>query len=177
MNITISKIIPEDALGIREVLRDTWIATYPNKELGITEADIADSYKDLFTEESIKQFQERIRNFPDSIQTFVAKDGDRIMGVCRVIIEKDSNELKMLYVHPEYQGKGIGKALWEESKKLFNENNRIFVNVATYNNQAIKFYEKLGFKDTGKRFEEEKFRFKNGANIPEMEMVIEAKKL
>ena len=175
MNITISKIKPEDALGVREVLRDTWIATYPNEELGITEADIADSYKDLFTEESIEKYQERIRNFPDSIQTFVAKDGDRIVGVCRVIIENDSNELKMLYVHPKFQGKGIGKALWKESKKLFNENNRIFVNVATYNNQAIKFYEKLGFKDTGKRFEEEKFRFKNGANIPEMEMVIAPK--
>ncbi len=172
MNITISKIKPEDALGVREVLRDTWIATYPNEELGITEADIADSYKDLFTEESIEKYQERIRNFPDSIQTFVAKDGDRIVGVCRVIIENDSNELKMLYVHPKFQGKGIGKALWEESKKLFNENNRIFVNVATYNNQAIKFYEKLGFKDTGKRFEDEGFRFKNGANIPQMEMVI-----
>ena len=38
--------------------------------------------------------------------------------------------------------------------------------------ETVKFYEKLGFKDTGKRFEEEKFRFKNGANIPQMEMVI-----
>ena len=172
MNTTISKIKPEDALGVREVLRDTWIATYPNKELGISEADIIDSYKDLFTEDSIKKYQERIRNFPDSIQTFVAKDGERIVGVCRVIIEKDSNELKMLYVHPDYQGKGIGRALWEHAKKLFNENIRTFVNVATYNNKAIKFYEKLGFKDTGKRFEDVGFRFKNGANIPQMEMVL-----
>ena len=33
MSITISKIKPEDALGARIVLRDTWLATYPNKLL------------------------------------------------------------------------------------------------------------------------------------------------
>ena len=171
MNIAISKIKPEDALGVREVLRDAWIATYPNKDLGISEADIADSYKDLFTEESNRQYQERIKNFPDNIQTFVAKDGDRIVGVCRVILEKDSNELKMLYVRPEYQGKGIGKELWKQGKKLFNENLKTFVNVATYNDRAIKFYEKLGFKDTGKRFEEDHLQI-GSVPIPEMEMVL-----
>lgn len=33
MPITISKIKPEDALGARIVLRDTWFATYQNKSL------------------------------------------------------------------------------------------------------------------------------------------------
>lgn len=123
MNIKISKIQPQDALGVRIVLRDTWLATYPNKELNITVEDIAYSYQDLFTEESIKQFQDRIKNFLDSIQTFVAKDGEKIVGVCRVIIETDKNELKMLYI-------------------------------------------------LGRRFEEEKNKMRNGANIPEMEMVL-----
>lgn len=37
---------------------------------------------------------------------------------------------------------------------------------------TISKIKKLGFKDTGRRFEEEKNKMRNGANIPEMEMVL-----
>jgi hypothetical protein len=46
------------------------------------------------------------------------------------------------------------------------------VEVATYNSNAIAFYKKLGFIETGRRFTNEKTRMKSGSIIPEMEMVI-----
>jgi len=43
--------------------------------------------------------------------------------------------------------------------------------VATYNTGAIEFYKRCGFRDTGKRWEEKKFRLRSGAAIPAMEML------
>jgi hypothetical protein len=48
------------------------------------------------------------------------------------------------------------------------------VEVATYNTNAIKFYERLGFVDTGKRISDPKLMMKSGAIIPVMEMRREA---
>ena len=49
-----------------------------------------------------------------------------------------------------------------------------YVDVAEYNQRAIDFYTKLGFVDTGRRHQEERFRMKSGAIITEMEMVRKA---
>jgi RimJ/RimL family protein N-acetyltransferase len=43
--------------------------------------------------------------------------------------------------------------------------------VASYNQKAISFYEKFGFKKTGKSVIEDVARFPSGATIPEIEMV------
>ena len=82
----------------------------------------------------------------------------------------DKNQLQAIYVVPEYQRKGVGKLLWKEAQKYFDEGKDIVVEVATYNSNAIAFYKKLGFVDTGKRFSDEKFKMKSGNLIPEMEM-------
>lgn len=50
----------------------------------------------------------------------------------------------------------------------------ITVEVATYNTNAIEFYKRLGFEDTGKRFSNERLKMKSSAVLPEMEMVIKA---
>ncbi len=82
-----------------------------------------------------------------------------------------------LYILPEYQGKGVGKMFWGECVKYFDNNKKIIVQVATYNTGAIKFYEKLGFKDNGKRFSEERLRMPiSRVLIPEMEMEVNIKK-
>lgn len=73
---------------------------------------------------------------------------------------------------PEYQGLGLGRVLWEEAKKIFDSQKDIIVHVASYNNKAINFYKKLGFVSTGKIFFDERFKMRNGAIIPELEMII-----
>jgi ribosomal protein S18 acetylase RimI-like enzyme len=171
LNIKIVLATPEDATGIQEVFYKTWLDTYPNEECGITVDDIEYRYKDHFTDEALKKRAEKIANMPKDQTFLLAKDKDKVVGVSRVVRHKDNNELQAIYVLPEYQGKGIGKLFWEEAKKHFDINKSIIVVVASYNNKAIDFYKKLGFKDTGKRFEYEKFRFKSGAIIPMMEMV------
>jgi ribosomal protein S18 acetylase RimI-like enzyme len=173
-NIEISVATPEDVQGITEVMYKTWLATYPHEELGITIDDIEDRYKDSFTETSLQKRAEQIANIPKGQSLFLAKDKDAVVGICRVVITENKNQLQAIYILPEYQGRGIGNKLWERGKEMFNTENDIFVNVASYNKNAIAFYEKLGFKDTGKRWDDEKFILKSGAKIPEMELVIKA---
>ncbi len=63
-DVKISAAVPDDSEGIINVLHKTWLATYPNQELGITVEDIEDSYKDMFTPIGIQKRKERIANPP-----------------------------------------------------------------------------------------------------------------
>lgn len=163
---------PEDVRGMQEVFYRTWLATYPNEEAGITVDDIEDRYKDAFTDEALSKRAERIANPPEGEALFFAKDGDRVVGLCRIVKSEQFNRLQAIYVLPEYQGRGIGRMLWEKASKVFDSNKDIVVDVATYNKNAIDFYKKLGFEETGKQWEDEKFKMKSGVKIPEMELII-----
>lgn len=103
----------------------------------------------------------------------VAKNDEKIVGVCRIIKENNFNKLEAIYVLPDFQGRGIGKMFWAEALKFWDNEKKIIVQVATYNTNAIRFYERLGFVDHGKRFTDENLRMPiSGVFIPEMELVI-----
>jgi GrpB-like predicted nucleotidyltransferase (UPF0157 family)/ribosomal protein S18 acetylase RimI-like enzyme len=166
---------PEDARDIQEVFYKTWLDTYPNEEAGITVEDIEDKYKDVFTDEAIQTRAEKITHPAEGQTMFVARDGSKVVGFCRVIQEEDRSKLSTIYVLPEYQGKGVGRSLWNDAQNVLDKSKDIFVEVATYNTNSIEFYKKLGFEDTGRRFNDV-IPMKSGATIPEMEMVIKRNK-
>lgn len=174
LEIQITDARPEDAEGINNVYYKTWLDTYPNKEVGITVDDVEDSFKDSFTEDHLNQVRERIINNPESTKRLVAKEGDLVVGVCVAVRNEDNNQLRTIYVLPEFQGKGIGRKLWDEVKSIFDPTKDTIVHVATYNTKTVEFYKSLGFEDTGKRFTDEKFRMKSGSILPQMEMAIKA---
>ena len=163
----------QDAEGIQEVFYRTWLATYPNEEVGITVEDIEDRFKDRQSEEKLTKRRKEILNPTDGIM-LIAKENNEIIGLCRIGKRGDNNQLQAIYVLPEYQGRGIGKLLWSEAQKFLDSKKDTIVQVATYNENAIDFYGKLGFQDTKKRFSDEKFTMKSGAIIPEMEMIKKA---
>ncbi len=177
MNITIVPATSGDAKDMQEVFYKAWLVTYPNKEYGITVDDIEYFFKDAFTEETIRDRAEKLANPPANMKMFVAKQEGKVVGLCRIILHPDKNQFQAIYILPEYQGKGIGKLLWNEALKIFDNTKETIVHVAVYNAKAIKFYEGLGFKDSGLRFSNERFRMKSGSIIPEMEMVIKSNQL
>ena len=172
--ISVSQATPEDAEGIAHVVATTWLSTYPNEEHRITEEDIKERVKSRQSPEEIKKTRQRIIEGKPNQKTFVARQGENVIGFCGVIKEPEFNQLKAIYILPEYQGQGAGQKLWAQVMDFFSDNkNKIIVQVATYNQQAIDFYKKLGFKETGKNFSDERFRMKSGSIIPETELVIE----
>ncbi len=153
----------------------TWLATYPNERVGITLDDIEHSYKDSSAPERISSLQKRIANTPGNQKRLVAKINGKVVGTATLVITEEVNDLQTIYVLPEFQGKGVGKALWNKIKTFSDPKKDFIVKVADYNDQAINFYKKIGFIDTGKRWLDEQFRLKSGTKLPEMEMRISAK--
>ena len=169
--IIISVAMVEDREQVAEVIDNTWLTTYPNAEHGITHDDIINHIEKWKIERSKRQ-GDRIKNPPKGETLLVAKDGDKVVGICRVNIREDRNFLTAMYVLQSHQGKGIGKKFWLEAQKYTDPNKDFYLELATYNKNALEFYKKLGFEDTGKRFNDEKMRMKSDSIIPEMEMVL-----
>jgi ribosomal protein S18 acetylase RimI-like enzyme len=175
--ISIQQATKEDVIGIQEVFYKAWLEAYPNEEVGITREDVEEKYKNRLSPEMIQKRTAGVLDPSENNLFLVAKDADDVVGVCWLEKLETQNKLGAIYILPEYQKQGIGKMFWEKIKDYFGDDKDIIVEVATYNANAIAFYQKLGFADTGKRFSEERLRMLiSGVLIPEMEMIIKAKK-
>jgi ribosomal protein S18 acetylase RimI-like enzyme len=174
MDIKIRDAHVEDVEGIQDVFYQGWLNTYPNEAHGITHDDIEERFKDRHSEERLEKRRQDIRMRDPGRKIIVAKDDQKVVGFCRISKTAEKNQVTAIYILPEYHGKGIGTLLWKEALSFFDATKDTFVSVATYNQNAIRFYSKLGFVDTGRRFSDERFRLKSGAQLPELEMVIKA---
>ncbi len=171
--IRIQKPTVKDIHGIQEVFYKTWLETYPNKKFGILEEDIEERYKNRNAKENIEKRTKYLLNIPKNDLYLIAKDEEKVVGVCIFIKKEKFNELQAIYVLPKYQGKGIGRMFWGEVNKFSDKNKDIVVHLAVYNKNAMIFYTKLGFVDTGKRFRNLRFKMPvSGVVLPEMEMII-----
>lgn len=98
-----------------------------------------------FLEESYRQ---RIKILLPSILPVVSlfvirSENGRISGFLGVSDEK----IEMLFIHPDWRGKGVGKALTEFAiNGLFKRK----VDVNEQNEQALGFYKRMGFLQTGR---------------------------
>lgn len=142
MNYNIRLANKNDCLELSKLKQKVWQETYrgiyPNEKI------------DDFDYENNKEKFIKIIENPD-IQLYVVEDEAKIIGYMDFGIPsrpfKDyKQEIGLLYILKEYQGKGIGKRLfnmaYENIKKTgFNE---FFVCCNKYNIPAQKFYEKMG---------------------------------
>src|SRR6266567_3039907 len=83
MSVQIHDATPNDDDGVRQVQQRTWLATYPNAELGITKEDIEARFHDS-SEEAIRrrQAQQQTINLDPLVHLWVAKEAERIVGFC-----------------------------------------------------------------------------------------------
>jgi putative acetyltransferase len=87
--------------------------------------------------EEIKTLVKTI-NFKD-FKVYCLKNEGEVAGFIGVSEQK----IEMLFISPEYTGKGLGRKLTEYG---ISELKADKVDVNEQNTQAVKFYEKLGFK-------------------------------
>ena len=170
-NVVIRQAKPQDARQIQEIIVQGWNDTYPNAEAGITAEDIDAFFADAFSNSSIKAWEQELDMDDKNKITLVAEDGDNIVAVCRGFVREEYNQVQMLYVRRSHRGNKIGVACIDAMQPFFSNGKDVVIQVAEYNTSARKFYEKLGFRDTGKRFMHERFKMPvSGKSIPEMEM-------
>ena len=107
--------------------------------LGIWEASVRASHHFL-TEEDIRSLCPQAEEAVRQIGTlWVADDGNVRIGFIGI----QSGKIEMLFLHPDYFRKGIGKVLIQ---KAIAEQDVQYVDVNEQNPSAVKFYERMGFR-------------------------------
>lgn len=103
----------------------------------------------FFHESSLEYFHTIAANDPHT-RWLVAEDtkSHEIVGGISLKRRGQANEVYGYYVLPEYQGQGIGTALWQAMEKL--DNLPLVIEVYSHVSKTIDLYRKLGFRATGK---------------------------
>lgn len=105
-----------------------------------------DIFRELTNEELRKDLEDIINYFP----TIVIEEDNKVVGYLSYKIkERHTKKLDVdqLVIHEDYRGKGYGKKLMEEVKKIAIEENcdRIELNCWMFNESALAMYEHIGF--------------------------------
>lgn len=169
-----------DAKATLDVLRASWLVTYPNKKHNITVEDIEARFHARMTPAALAKRAMEIREMPSekTLLTANIRHSDRsrtVVGVCSVTRGDEFNELRTLYVHPEHVGCGIGYALFEASKQFLRCDRDTYVQVAVYNKKAMRFYLRQGFVYCEIPNEKSGIDLQGGKRIPTMKLVLWAK--
>lgn len=132
-----------DLAAVRTLLVETWHATYDAIHGPARVTEITDDWH------SIGSLRSRLTR-PHS-EFLVADDGKRIGGMAFAAVTADAKVilLNQIYVHPDLQRRGIGRAPLEEIEASFPEARMLRVEVEEANGGAIAFYRSTGFLPAG----------------------------
>lgn len=99
---------------------------------------------DFLAEEDFNYFKEAIpRDYLPHLEVYLITENNESKGFASVA----EGNLEMLFIHNDTRGKGYGKTLYQFMKE---KTGLTKVDVNEQNPQAIGFYEKMGFKKTGR---------------------------
>ncbi|HET6989301.1 MAG TPA: GNAT family N-acetyltransferase [Kribbella sp.] len=130
-----------DVDAVREIGLKTWPVAYG----GLASEDfITDGLAQWWSPEAVEWV---IRNGI----TLVAAEGDDLVGMVGLGREDDNWVMWKLYVLPDQQGKGIGKALLDAAIAALPEGTtELLLDVLVTNEKAIGFYRAHGFVEATK---------------------------
>ncbi|MCL2037929.1 GNAT family N-acetyltransferase [Candidatus Saccharibacteria bacterium] len=150
---TIRSAIPDDAEPIRRMQAQSWRETYPSPENGISREWVEKRTAEWFEpfDEKMAESRKMLESAIDDPKQFyrVAESNGQIIGIIHGVVREDnSGHLWAIYTDKSQHGSGLGQRLVAELDEFFDENNvqRVDLEVASYNDRAINFYQKFGFE-------------------------------
>ena len=144
----------DDHDAIREVARDTWHATYDELDAETIDETVAEWYADDELDAAIEGWYADggLALELDALETdfLVAEVDGAVVGFTHGIVQGEEGDVLRMYVHPDYQGEGIGSALHERLVERLEDADveRIRALDLASNDAAREFYEKHGFEET-----------------------------
>jgi GNAT superfamily N-acetyltransferase len=166
--IDVRVAVPDDAPAIRSVQARTWLATYPNPELGITREGLR-RYLEGEDGERIARIRQRLSAQAGGCD-FVAVLGGEIVGFTAPFVTPGGRRrVGALYVLPAFHGAGIGHRLLTRNLAWHGDDQDVYLMVAAYNERAMRFYARFGFVVTGPAAGDALAI--DGVVVPELEMV------
>lgn len=177
--VVIERAVPEDAEVICDIRDVARIDAYPNAELGITAEQIRINCVGLngeFLPRRVEHTRKQLGEAEGIDGTiFVAKIDGKVVGFADPDLdEKGRHFIGMIYVYPEYQGTGIGGKLMKAALDYFGREEDIYLEVVSYNEKSIGFYEHIGFEKTDEKASEEEGRPDFIVSLPQTVMVLRA---
>ena len=98
------------------------------------------------SEQKIKQFEHELEQGKSRIA--VAEKADKVIGFCKINTDADTGVLEYLVVLDRERGKGYGAAFMNWALNTFRELGIKDIDVkVVYGNEAIRFYQKYGFRE------------------------------
>jgi len=172
-NFAITPAQPDDVEAIERMRYQSWLDTYPNEELGFTEEMVKERFASRLTPEGLAKTRQRYEDNLDNqdVLQLVAKDNSgQVVGAIIATNGARGREIGALYTDKSVHGTGVGGALMSQALNWLGDDEDVLLNVASYNERAIHFYEKFGFAKVGEPFVDEQF-----PNMPEQKMARRAK--
>lgn len=125
----------------------TFESTYTDDSLGLTKECFS---KEVFNTERIQEYLKSKLVITDTQKTWLAFDGEKVVGCLTISKNENVYELTGFYVSKKYQGKGIGRKLFNLALE-FSKNRDIVLDTFSHNTKAIDLYKRWGFEiDTEK---------------------------
>lgn len=144
---TIERAAVEDVDLIKQVLSETWVATYADHLSRSTIEQVTTHWHDP------RLLRSQIEKPGDYFA--VAKDDGAIIGLVTVVaVNRDELYLSRLYVRPAYQGKGVGTRLLNAAIGLYPEATVIRLDVEQHNAKARAYWRSQSFVDIGTKIEQ-----------------------
>jgi ribosomal protein S18 acetylase RimI-like enzyme len=169
---TIEPFSEEHIDGYLIMHRRSWLNTYPNESVNLT----SEQLNNILNKVSMTTRRDRVKKrILDGLTTGldVLLIGGTVGGVTDVVMEKidgkSYGKIRMLYLDPDLIGKGYGKLLMDHAISKLKSLGAIefVVEVAKYNERAIKFYEKFGF---GREKQIENYQLTEDILIPQIRL-------
>ena len=138
--LTLQRLASEDIAAVSALAREVWQATYPAL---ISQAQIDAMLADRYAPDEIRE------QLHDPRQCWwVARHGQAPVGFANARLDTAGCKLDKLYVHPIHQRQGLGAALIEAIADWARAQGarRLWLQVNRGNAQAIRAYEKYGFR-------------------------------
>ncbi len=170
--VEVNLATPKDLEGIMKVHEEVWLTTYPSDDNGISYEAVKARVKDK-EGSRLARWTESLAHQDDSSHVWVAREGDQVVGFCHATRDQDSHHIRSIYLLALCQGKGIGSQLITQAISWLGRNRDIILEVVTYNERAIQFYEKHGFV-RGRSIEEPSDGSPTWLNMSEIEMRLPA---
>ncbi|MHB1144913.1 MAG: GNAT family N-acetyltransferase [Thiobacillus sp.] len=137
---SVQRLTAADVDAVGALARTVWQATYPPL---ISQAQIDAMLADRYAPARIRE------QLDDPHQAWwVSRQDHALTGFAHALLEDLACKIDKLYVHPDQQRRGIGAALLRtvEDWARRQQRPRLWLQVNRGNAQAIRAYEKYGFR-------------------------------
>jgi ribosomal protein S18 acetylase RimI-like enzyme len=125
------------------LLQITYEIAYSNPEIGLTKECFS---KEIFnTIDTQNYLKTKLVNSKNQ-KTWLIFSNSKLVGsaTCKIINE-DKAEFSGYYVHPDFQGLGIGKKLYQKVL-VFSGNRDLLLGIYVHNQKTIDIYKKWGWQ-------------------------------